>query len=114
MKTDGFSEWFQRALGLSPAFQANVLVSLITILTVLILRYLILRVVFQRFEDVRVRYRWRKSSAYIAFLFAALILGRVWFEGFQSIATFLGLLSAGVAIALKDLLVNLAGWAFIM
>lgn len=41
-------------------------------------------------------------------------MGRVWYEGFQSIATFLGLLSAGLAIALKDLLVNLAGWIFIM
>ena len=29
-------------------------------------------------------------------------------------STFLGLLSAGVAIALKDPLVNLAGWGFIV
>lgn len=42
------------------------------------------------------------------------MIGRVWFEGIHSIATFLGLLSAGVAIALKDLLANLAGWGFIM
>jgi small-conductance mechanosensitive channel len=101
-------------MGLSPAIQGKLLISLIAILIVLILRTLILRVVFQRFEDVRVRYRWRKSSAYLAFLFAVLVLGRVWFEGFQSIATFLGLLSAGIAIALKDLFINLAGWVFIM
>jgi len=43
-----------------------------------------------------------------------LLVGRIWFEGFQSIATFLGLVSAGIAIALKDLLVNLAGWGFIL
>jgi small-conductance mechanosensitive channel len=114
MRTYGFTDWFHRAMGLSPAIQGKLLVSLIAILIVLILRYLILRIVFQRLEDVRVRYRWRKSSAYLAFLFAVLVLGRVWFEGFQSIATFLGLLSAGVAIALKDLLANLAGWVFIM
>jgi small-conductance mechanosensitive channel len=42
------------------------------------------------------------------------LIGRTWFEGFQSLSTFLGLLSAGVAIALKDPLVNLAGWAFII
>jgi len=114
MRTDWFSEWFHRAMGLSPSIQGKLLISLIAILIVLILRFLILRVVFQRFEDVRVRYRWRKSSAYLAFLFAVLVLGRVWFEGFQTIATFLGLLSAGIAIALKDLFINLAGWAFIM
>jgi small-conductance mechanosensitive channel len=114
MRTDWFSEWFHRAMGLSPAIQGKLLISLIAILIVLILRYLILRIVFQRFEDVRVRYRWRKSSAYLAFLFAVLVLGRVWIEGFQSIATFLGLLTAGIAIALKDLFINLAGWVFIM
>ncbi len=101
-------------MGLSPEIQTRLFISLLTILIVFVLRRLILSIVFQKYEDVRVRYRWRKSSGYIAFLFAALILGRVWFEGFQSIATFLGLLSAGVAIALKDLFVNLAGWVFIM
>lgn len=45
---------------------------------------------------------------------AIFFLGRVWFKEFQPIATFLGLLSAGLAIALKDPIVNLAGWLFIL
>jgi len=114
MKIDHLKEWIHRSMGLSPEIQSMVLISIVTIFIILVLRRLILRIVFQRFEDVRIRYRWRKTSAYIAFLFAILILGRVWFEGFQSIATFLGLLLAGVAIALKDLFVNLAGWIFII
>jgi small-conductance mechanosensitive channel len=108
------TEWLQKAMGLSPDIQGKLLISILTILVMLLLRRLILGIVFQRIEDVLVRYRWRKSSAYIAFVFVILILGRVWYEGFQSIATFLGLLSAGLVIALKDLLVNLAGWIFIM
>jgi small-conductance mechanosensitive channel len=114
MKMGQWAGWIHRAMGLSPGLQGQILISIVTIFIVLVLRRLILRFVFQRFEDVRIRYRWRKSSAYIAFLFTILILGWVWFEGFQSIATYLGLLSAGVAIALKDLLVNLAGWIFII
>jgi len=109
-----FTEWIHRTMGLSPEIQSMVLISIVTIFIALVLRQLILRIVSKKFEDVRVRYRWRKTSAYIAFLFSILILGRIWFEGFQSIATFLGLVSAGVAIALKDLLVNLAGWIFIL
>ena len=35
-------------------------------------------------------------------------------QGIQSITTYLGLLSAGVAIALKDPLVNLIGWQYIL
>jgi small-conductance mechanosensitive channel len=43
-----------------------------------------------------------------------LLVGRLWFKGFQSVATFLGLLSAGLAIALKDIVGNIAGWLFII
>ena len=114
MNMDLLISWFHQVLGLSPKLQSKLLISVITILIALILRRLTLNVVFQKFEDVRIRYRWRKSSAYIAFFLVVLVMGRVWFEGFQSIATYLGLLSAGVAIALKDLLVNLAGWIFII
>jgi small-conductance mechanosensitive channel len=61
-----------------------------------------------------VRYNWRRGTTYVTALVAILILGRVWFSGFQSVTTYLGLLSAGIAIALRDPIVNLAGWAFIM
>ncbi|OLC04924.1 MAG: mechanosensitive ion channel protein MscS, partial [Gemmatimonadetes bacterium 13_1_40CM_69_22] len=40
--------------------------------------------------------------------------GRMWIPGVQALATFLGLLSAGLAIALKDPVADLAGWAFII
>jgi small-conductance mechanosensitive channel len=114
MKMNQLTEWIHRTIGLSPEIQGKVFISIITVFIVLVLRYIILRIVFQRFEDVRTRYKWRKISAYLSFLFAILILGRIWIGGFQSIATFLGLVSAGVAIALKDVLVNLAGWIFIL
>ncbi|EIM75948.1 mechanosensitive ion channel protein MscS [Nitritalea halalkaliphila LW7] len=42
-----------------------------------------------------------------------MLIGNIWITNFQSITTFLGLLSAGIAIALKDIFVNLAGWLFI-
>ncbi len=41
-------------------------------------------------------------------------MGRIWFKGAQSLVTYFGLLSAGVAIALKDVLANLAGWLYII
>jgi small-conductance mechanosensitive channel len=45
---------------------------------------------------------------------ALLILIQVWFTAIQSLGTFLGLLTAGLAIALKDLVADLAGWFFIL
>jgi small-conductance mechanosensitive channel len=42
-----------------------------------------------------------------------ILIGRIWFAGIQSLATYLGLLSAGIAIALKDPILDLVGWIFI-
>jgi small-conductance mechanosensitive channel len=42
------------------------------------------------------------------------MVGHLWFKGFQSLATYLGLLSAGLAIALQDLVRSFAGWMFIL
>jgi len=42
------------------------------------------------------------------------LVGLVVFKGFNGVATFLGILSAGLAISLRDPLVNLAGWMLII
>lgn len=106
--------WLERALALSPPNQVRLAATLLVVLGLWLVRRLTLRLVWRRVEDVRVRYRWQKTSAYVVFPIGILVVGRIWFAGFGSIATYLGLVSAGVAIALKDLLVNLAGWVFIL
>jgi small-conductance mechanosensitive channel len=109
-----FTDWLQTAMGLSPAALDRIWDSLIAILVLWLVRRITLAVIWRRVEDVRARYRWQKTTSYIVVPLGILIVGRIWFEGFSSIATFLGLVSAGIAIALKDLLVNLAGWVFIL
>jgi small-conductance mechanosensitive channel len=107
-------EWLQKTTGLGPDLQARLLTTIAIIFLLWLLRTLIVKVAFRRITDVRVRYQWRKTSAYLAFVFGLLLVGPVWFKGFQNISTFLGLLSAGIAIALKDPVTNLAGWGFIL
>lgn len=101
-------------ISLDPDTTSKIVVSLLIIITVGALRFFALRIVYSKTDDVRIRYNWRKSITYIAAILGFLALGRVWFAGFQSITTYLGLLSAGVAIALRDPLVNLAAWVFIL
>lgn len=79
-----------------------------------LLRALIIKLIVRKVSNTRTIYQWRKTSGFVAFVIALALVGRVWFEGIQSIATFLGLVAAGVAVALKDPIVNLAGWAFIL
>jgi small-conductance mechanosensitive channel len=107
-------KWWETMVGLSPETQAKLLTSLLTILALYFIRRIILKYVWRHFSDVRGRYQWQKTSGYVAVALGILLVGRIWFEGIQSIATYLGLLSAGLAISLKDLIVNLAGWAFIL
>jgi len=108
------TEWLQNTLGLSATALDRITDSLIAILVLWALRRIVLWIMRRRVDDIRARYRWQKLTAYTVVPVGILIVGRIWFEGFSSIATFLGLVSAGIAIALKDLLVNLAGWAFIL
>ena len=79
-----------------------------------LLRTLALRIVYQRTEEPRVRYQWRQALGYVTLALGLLIVGRIWYRGFESLATFLGLLSAGLAVALSDLVAGVAGWFFIL
>ncbi|NIP82376.1 MAG: mechanosensitive ion channel family protein, partial [Gemmatimonadetes bacterium] len=83
----------------SPGTQMDIALSGLLILVVMAARALALRIMRSRVEDVRIRYRWRKTITYISVVVAILLVGRVWSGAFGELATFLGLLSAGLAIA---------------
>jgi len=107
-------QWLQTRLGLSPELEARLLGTLVTVMGLWLLHRLALALVYRRVRDPWIRYRWRKSSTYALLATGIVIVGRMWFAGVQALATFLGLVGAGLAIALKDPVSNLAGWAFIM
>jgi len=109
-----FGAWLERTIGLSAATATRIEATLLVLVVLWAVRRITLAVVWRRTHDARLRYRWQKGTAYVTSPLGLFIIGRIWFEGFQSVATFLGLVSAGIAIALKDILVNLAGWFFII
>ena len=106
--------WIQETIGLSPEVQIKIFASLVIALVLWILYSLIIKIVWRRTENVRTSYSWRKTSSYVVIVLGVFLIGRLWFSGFQSVATYLGLLSAGIAIALKDVVSNFAGWLFII
>lgn len=108
------SAWLQAKFGLSLALQSRLLATLVIIGGLWLLRRLVLTLVYRRVMDPWTRYRWRKTTTYVALGVGLILVGRTWVEGMQAVATFLGLLSAGLAIALKDPVANLAGWVFIV
>lgn len=92
----------------------NIMQSLIVIVGLWLARYLFLRITFLQITTPAAHYSYRRYSAQVAFVIGLFLLARIWVEGFQSLATFLGLLSVGLALALRDLLTNMAAWIFLM
>jgi len=108
------SELIQRYLGFSPYAQSNILLSLITIIILWFSQRLVIRLIISRIEDPPIKYQWQKIIKYIAVLLGIIFIVRIWFGAFSSLGTYLGLVSAGLAIAFKDLLINMVGWSFIL
>lgn len=100
--------------GLDPNTESKILLSAIVVALILFARRGILAIVDRNIEDPTLLYKWSKFSGYVAFVVGVLAVFQIWLEAMRSLGTFLGLLSAGLAIALKDLVADLAGWVFIM
>jgi len=98
----------------SPGMTHQVILSVIVIFVLWLIRFIAIRIINKRLPDTKIQYKWRKNLTYVSVFLGFLIVGRIWFEGLQSVATFLGLLSAGLAIALKDPVTDFAGWIFIL
>jgi small-conductance mechanosensitive channel len=94
--------------------QTKLLASAITVIVLLVARRLVLRAVQPRVEELEAMYRARKISTYVITVVGLVTLGFIWLDAFDNLPTYLGLVSAGVAIALSDLLKNIAGWLYIV
>ena len=114
-------EWIQdiietiaSSIGTSTAFVEKVLWTLLLILLLWTVRKVVDQLVYRRVEDQKARYSWNRGARYVVYVIGIILVGRIWFEGIASLATYLGLLSAGLAVALKDPIANMAGWLFIL
>lgn len=97
-----------------PSISYQIAATLIVILGLWAVRLIAIRIVNRKIGDGKIQYKWRKNLTYVTVFLGLLIIGSIWSEGFKSFSTFLGLLSAGLAIALKDPVSDLAGWIFIL
>jgi len=111
---ENFYELVTTATGISRALQIKLFSTLLIIFILWIIRIAIGRLVYHKYEDVKTRYVWMKTVTYITVILGIIMITSVWFRGFKSLGTYLGILSAGLAIALKDPLTNIAGWIFLI
>lgn len=100
--------------GIHPSLQMKLFYSLLTLFIIGLLGQLVKKIAYRIFDEVSTKYQWLKIMQYLQFTIVLVIFVKIWFGAFDSLGTYLGLVSAGFAIALKDLITNLAGWFFIV
>ncbi len=88
--------------------------SFMLLLIYLAIRLFISRTTRSAFKTPERRFQVHKYSMLGLNIVAGLSLFQIWLNRSWSIASFVGLLSAGLAIVLREPLLNLAGWLFII
>lgn len=97
-----------------PEFYVNLFESAVVIFILIVLRILVLRIVRRSTKDPAVQYKWRKNLIYGLTIIGFIVIGRIWFEGFGTLATFLGIVSAGLVIALREPLLDIAAFLYLL
>lgn len=92
----------------------NLARTLTAIVVVLILRRVARRIVVSNVEETETSYRANKIINYTATTILLVTVAFIWVDAFDNLPTYLGLVSAGVAIALADVLKSMVGWIYIL
>jgi len=111
---EAIREFLITEVGLSQSTQHKLFVSFLIFLFLWLIRISLLRIVWNQTKDVKIRYEWKRSLSLVIPLIGVIIVSAVWLPAFKQFGAFLGLFSAGLAIALKDPLTNFAGWIFLL
>ncbi|MDX2432239.1 MAG: mechanosensitive ion channel family protein [Bacteroides sp.] len=111
---NAITDFLQTNVGISPEHQTKIFYSVLILVVLGVIRFSILKIVWRFTKDPKLRYKWKRSMSFVIGLLTVILIGSVWIKAIGQFGAFLGLFTAGLAIALKDPLTNIAGWIFIM
>ena len=94
-------------------WQNRLAVTATVIVASIIVRLIVLRLVRRRVDDTEIWYRTQKLTSYGGTFIVLIVISFVWFQ-VSNIGNVIGGVSAGLAIALADILRNFAGWGYIL
>lgn len=70
-------------------------------------------IVYKAVQDNSRYYPIKRRITYVTSIMGIIFIIFIWMDSESNLTTYIGLLSAGIAIALKEIFVNIAGWMFI-
>jgi small-conductance mechanosensitive channel len=100
--------------GLSESAIAKIISTIVLIVIIALVRLLITRLTARRVQDLGKRYIAAKAARYLLGIVMIVGVLRIWVGGLSGFVTYLGIVSAGIAIALQDPVVGLVGWLYII
>jgi len=78
------------------------------------LLFILIRVINRRVENLKSRHTIRKNAAYLVNFLLIIAVIFVWLQRLNSLSIFLGFASAGLALALQEVILSIAGWFLII
>ncbi len=96
------------------ALQEKIIKTVVIIVIAVVLKHLLSKLINKNVSDHKKHFYGQQTLKYFIFGISFILIGRVWFIGVGSIATFLGLIGAGLVIALNDVVKNILGFFVIM
>jgi len=99
---------------LSATLISKVFGSLVLILLLAILKNVINRIIKKQVKSNRAIYKWQRVNTNIIYGVAVVFLAIIWLTGIKSLTTFIGIITAALAFALKDIVTDLAGYLFVL
>lgn len=105
--------WLMETFGRSET-EAKLILSVAFVLLLVLVRIVLARLISRGVDDTHVIYRARKTLSYVLAFIGILVLTWLWVGALRNLGTFLGLAVGGMAIALADVLRNIAGWAYLV
>ena len=95
-------------------FIQKILFSVITIFLTYLLAFGIVKFINLKIENLKKRHRARRYIYYTTTGLALIVLALVWLEQTANFVTYLGFISAGIALALHEVIINIAGWILVL
>lgn len=92
----------------------NLLLSVLVVAVLFFIRKALISLIIKNTKDPKTIYHFKRIIGYSYAFLVIVLLVSIWIKGFGSVGAYLGIASAGIAIALHETLANIAGWFFIL
>lgn len=109
-----FQGWWQAYLQGHPGIHVMLAATVLLLAVYVLLRMLVKKILRRRVTDLSKRYYISLAFEYVLGAAIVVCLVTIWLRDQVNLGTFLGLATAGLAIALNQPISNLAGWLFIV